>query len=336
LDTEKATDLYVDIVAIALAFPIVVHDFMSFAQLFTKYQSPSLIVYCDKNDPDYEKILEETFKARQNFPLKIEKKDQKANPNHDLTNNLLFIVSTQQMLIPLLKLPNKTPRVILAFPEFDSNDIINLRDNYWKFLTKIDGMASTEFFQKVADKSKLKEAKTEDEFESAKAKFSEDRYKFTKTHSFSGRITASKITTFIEAARDGKLKPYFESEDIPEETFAERVVGEDFKKKILQSDHDCVVFLEHPTEKENLGYHTKFEKFVKNNQDDSIKFYRIKDYNETDVFKLNNYQSPTVLYFKKDNKISPIELDIRRDLLKQSNTKLAFKRLSKFVSENSK
>ena len=156
LDTDKATDLYVDIVSIALAFPIVVHDFMSFAQLFTKYQSPSLIVYCDQNHPDYENILAETFKARQNFQLKLEKKEEKSNPNHDITNNLLFIVSTQKMLIPLLKLPNSTPRVILAYPEYDSGDIINLRDNYWKFLTKIDGMAATEFFQKVKDKSKLK------------------------------------------------------------------------------------------------------------------------------------------------------------------------------------
>ena len=114
LDTDKATDLYVDVVSIALSFPIVVHDFMSFAQLFTKYQSPSLIVYCDPSHPKYSQVLAETYKARKEFPLKIVQKEPGANPNHDLKNNLLFIVSTQPMLIPLLKLANKEPRVLLG------------------------------------------------------------------------------------------------------------------------------------------------------------------------------------------------------------------------------
>lgn len=180
LDTNKATELYVDIVSVALAFPIIVNDFMSFAQLFSKYQSPSLIVYCEKNNPDYEKIVQETFKARQKFPLAIVKKKNNANPNHDIKNNLLFIISTQPMLIPLLKLSDKSPRVILALPEYDNNDLIDLREHHWKHLKKIDGFETEDFFKRVAEKTDMNKAETEDEKESAKAKFSEDRFKFSK------------------------------------------------------------------------------------------------------------------------------------------------------------
>lgn len=181
--------------------------------------------------------MKETYIARRKYPLNIAKKDEKSNPNRDLKNNLLFVVSTQPMLIPLLKLAEKKPRVILALPEYDNNDIIDLRDKYWKDLKKIDGYTVEEFFKRVAEKPYTKE-EDEDKRESAKAKFSEDRFKFSKNYSFSGKIDAEKISLFIEEAQKNKLKPYFESEPIPEVTYAERVVGEDFKKKILQSSHD--------------------------------------------------------------------------------------------------
>jgi hypothetical protein len=334
LDTSKATELYIDIVSIALAFPIIVHDFMAFAQLFTKYQSPSIIVYCDKNHPDYHKILAETYKARQGFPLQLNKKNTTENPNRDLKHNLLFIVSTQPMLIPLLKLTSKKPRVLLAYPEHDNNDVIDLRDKYWKNLKKIDGLSTEEFYKRVAEKPHTT-TEDENERESVKAKFSEDRFKFTKVHSFKGEITAEHITQFIEAAQKNKLKPFFESEEIPEQLNSERVVGEDFKKKVLQSKHDCVVYLEHPNPNENRGYAKKYEKFVQSHKSGDVKFYRISDINETDVFKLTNYQSPTVLYFKQGSKATPVELDIRRDLVKGAQYQKAAERLQEFINKNS-
>ncbi|CAI2360167.1 unnamed protein product [Moneuplotes crassus] len=334
LDTSKATDLYVDIVSVALAFPIIVNDFMSFAQLFSKYQSPSLIVYCDKKDPNFKNILSETFKARQNFPLKIAKRDPGANPNHDLKNNLLFIVSTQPMLIPLLKLADKSPRVILAMPEYDQNDIYDLRDHQWKNLKKIDGFTAEEFYKRVAEKSELKKAKNDDEKESAKAKFSEDRFKFSKAYSFSGKINCEKINTFIEAVQKNKVHNYFESEPVPEETHAERIVGEDLKKKVLLSDHDCVVLVENPNMNENRGYEKKYENYVKKQKDKDVKFYRIKSFNETDIFTFKGYSTPTVLYFKSEQKDKPAELDIKKDLVMGSANKQAYDRIEGFVREN--
>ena len=159
---------------------------------------------------------------------------------------------------------------------------------------------------------------------------------FLNNYSFSGKITANKIEKFIEAAQKNKLNFYFESEVIPEKTFSERVVGEDFKQKVLKSNYDCVVLLEHPNDKENRGYGQKFEDYVKNTEKkENIKYYRIRDFNETEVFKFSRFNSPTILYFKKgDEKLKPRELNITRDLVKGSKKKDAAKRLDKFINEN--
>lgn len=238
-DLAKGTEYHVEIVSVALAFPIIVNDFMSFAQLYSKYQSPSLIVYCDREHKDYSQILAEVHKARLMFPLKLRdrKADEPANPNHDIKNNLLFIVSTTPMLIPLMRLTSKQPRAILALPDNDQNDSVDLRDSYWRDLRKIDGLPALDFYARVAEKPHLKAA-SDDERESVKAKFSEDRFKFQKTFSVSGRITAESIALMVEQAQKGKLRPFFESEDKPLEHFSEITVGEDFKKKVLQSKHD--------------------------------------------------------------------------------------------------
>lgn len=64
------------------------------------------------------------------------------------------------------------------------------------------------------------------------------RFLFTKSYSLSGDITKESITQFIELASENKLKPFFESEEPLPEEYSEKVVGEDFKKKIIQSSHD--------------------------------------------------------------------------------------------------
>ena len=334
-DTSKGIEYHIQIINIALTFPIIVHDFMGFAQLYSKYQSPSLIVYWDKNDPNFNKILSEVYKTRQNYPLVLNEKkaEEKKNPNHNLKENLLFIVSTCPMLIPLLKLSSKQPRAILAVPEHDSDDVIDLRNKYWSHLKKIDGMPIDEYYKMVEEKPHLKE-NNQDEKDTKKARFSEDRYKLQKSWSISGDINESGLTYLIEQAQLNKMKNFFESEDIPEVLFSEKVVGEDFKRKVLQSKHDWVVFLENPIQKENRDYGEKFERSAKLNKNSDVKYYRITDFNETDTFKLMKYNSPTVLYFKKNSKENPIQLDIRRDLVSNSLMKTACERLENFINKN--
>ena len=161
---SKVAEYHVELISIALSFPIIVHDFMSFAKLHSKYNTPSLIVYCDKDNPSYSSILSEVFKARQNMPLILNEKKAKEspNPNRNIKENLLFIVSTNKMLIPLMKLSSSKPRAILSIPEYDNNDVIDLRDKYWKDLKRIEGYTKDDFYKLVAEKPYLKEKNQDD------------------------------------------------------------------------------------------------------------------------------------------------------------------------------
>lgn len=247
------------------------------------------------------------------------------------------------MLIPILKLANKTkPRALIVLPEHDKNDILDLRDNYWKNLTKIDGVEAQEFYRRCSDKSLQDSAKDEDEKESVKMKYSHDRFQFTKTFSIAGQLTEDRLNQFIDLVQKNKygllftnsynfrMKPFFESEEPLKPTFSERVVGEDFKKKIAQSSHDCVLLLEHPLEEENREYVAKYEQYVQNHPTTAVKFYSMKSFNESDVFKagklflfyiiyavdMDKYHIPSVLYFKGGLKSEPKVLDIKKDLVK--------------------
>ena len=309
---------------------------MAFAKLYSKYKSPSLIWYWEKDHPNYDSIVTEIYKARQNMPLILNEKKAKENPNpnRNLKENLLFVISTCPILIPLMKLSSKQPRAILTIPEYDNNDIIDLRDKYWKHLKLIDGYKTDEFYKLVAEKPYLKE-RTQEDRETKKAIFSEERFKLQKSFAISEPITAKTIKSLVDKAQTNKGKNYFESEDIPEVTYTERIVGEDFKRRILRSHHDWVVFVEHPIKNMNRDYELKFEEYVRTHTNSKIRFYRIHDFNESDVFKLTNYTSPTVLYFKEGFKQSPAELDIREDLTSEATNKSAFERLDSFIKQNS-
>ena len=233
--------------------------------------------------------MSEVKKVRHANPLLLKKQTQNINenPNHNLHNNMLFIISTTPMLIPILKLANKTqPRALIVLPEHDQTDSLDLRDSYWKDLKKIDGIPAQEFYKRCNEKAKyVDQNQSEDEKESVKMKYSHDRFMFTKSYSLSSSLNEKTLTEFITQVSKNKLKPYFESEIPVPIKYAERVVGEDFKKKILKSKHDCVLLLENPVEKENRGYKEKYERYAKKNESGDIKYYTMKSFNETDVFK---------------------------------------------------
>lgn len=73
-----------------------------------------------------------------------------------------------------------------------------------------------------------------------------------------------------------------------------------------------------------------------NQKESLVSFFTMKDFNETDVFKPTEYDSPCVLYFRKENKEQPIVLDIRKDLVKGSGLEQALKRLDVFIKAQMK
>ena len=105
------------------------------------------------------------------------------------------------------------------------------------------------------------------------------------------------------------------------------------RKRILESDKDCLVFIQHPISSKNRDYALKYEKFAKANQNSSFSVLRMKSSNESPFYKCQ-VKPPTILLFKKGQKDNPIELDIRQDLTKASTTQIAINRLTKFVNSN--
>jgi hypothetical protein len=109
------------------------------------------------------------------------------------------------MLIPVLKLANKaTPRALIILPEHDKNDILDLRDNYWKDLKKIDGLSSQEFYRRCNDKQFKEQGDNPEEKESVRMKYSEDRFQFTKSYSMTKNITQQTLTQFMDLAQKNK------------------------------------------------------------------------------------------------------------------------------------
>jgi len=94
-------------------------------------------------------------------------------------------------------------------------------------------------------------------------RFSEDRFSFTKLYQL-GNDKEIKSTNIVDFALNlDKAKLYFESEKIPKPKYSEKVVGEDMKKRLLESEDTCIVFLRHPVKEWNRNYGDIFERYAK-------------------------------------------------------------------------
>ena len=113
-------------------------------------------------------------------------------------------------------------------------------------------------------------------------RFSEDWFSFTNLYKLDKELKSNEI---IEFAKNLEKYPlFFESEKIPTLKYSEKVVGEDFRKRVLESDEDCLVFLQHPNKEKNGKYNEIFERYTKNHPP-NVRPMRIKAINESDSFK---------------------------------------------------
>jgi hypothetical protein len=161
--------------------------------------------------------------------------------------------------------------------------------------------------------------------ESMRLKLSEDWFSFTKLYRLDKEIKAEFITQFSKNLES--FPSYFESEKTPVKKYSEKVVGEDMRKRLFESDEDCIVYLKHPIKEKNKNYDEIFERYAKTAT--NAKPMWINKINETEVYKFTQ-KAPTVLLFKAGQKESPKELDIRRDLVSNPSIKEAVKWLREF------
>ncbi len=63
-----------------------------------------------------------------------------------------------------------------------------------------------------------------------------------------------KLTAFVELAQKGEIPMYFESQKLKPQKFSEKVVGEDFEKRVIdRKDRDALVLVYHPITEKNRG-----------------------------------------------------------------------------------
>jgi len=67
------------------------------------------------------------------------------------------------------------------------------------------------------------------------------------------------LVKFIKQSLNGDLPYYFESEKQKKIKFSKKVVGEDFTKRVFESNKDALVLIYHPNKEKNRGLKEKFD-----------------------------------------------------------------------------
>jgi hypothetical protein len=76
-------------------------------------------------------------------------------------------------------------------------------------------------------------------------------------------LNPTKLTAFVDQVINGERALYWESEKEKREKFSQKLVGEDFEKRVIDSDRDALVLIYHPLGEKNRGLKQKFEHFAK-------------------------------------------------------------------------
>ena len=106
-------------------------------------------------------------------------------------------------------------------------------------------------------------------------------------HTFDQEILTNpeKLVNFIQQAVLGQLPLYWETEKVPKQKYSQKVVGEDFEKRIQDSKKDVLLLITHPTKDKNrnilAAYEelSRVEQFKEENKD--ILFARYMGVNES-------------------------------------------------------
>ncbi len=73
---------------------------------------------------------------------------------------------------------------------------------------------------------------------------------------------AEKIVNFVKASVNGENKVYWDTTPIPKTKYSQKIVGEDFDKRILESKRDALVLVYHPIKEKNRELLSLYEEFV--------------------------------------------------------------------------
>lgn len=102
--------------------------------------------------------------------------------------------------------------------------------------------------------------------ETMKLIYSAERFIMNKIYHTDNQETLTdftKLVEFVKSSINGEVKYYWDSQNIPKTKYAQKVVGEDFDKRIMQGNKDALVLVYHPVKEKNRELIEKFEEFVR-------------------------------------------------------------------------
>jgi len=79
--------------------------------------------------------------------------------------------------------------------------------------------------------------------------YSPDRFIMSKLYredSLDVLTNPAKLTAFVNEVLNNERPLYWESEKEKKEKFSEKLVGEDFEKRVIDSDQDALLLIYHP------------------------------------------------------------------------------------------
>lgn len=229
------------------------------------------VIYCDpKENPKlYKEILRALIKARKDMPINLKPDESGQLQKQQRHSDVVFVLSTVKSLMPITKLHENKPQALFITPD---DSVINLLDTYLPNLEKIEGVSVEEFMKKAKNNEKefayteKDDDKERNRKDTLKMIYSPDRFymgKMFKTDDIEVITDFSKIVEFVKSSINNELKYYWDTTPIPQVKYSQKIVGEDFDKRILDSKRDALVLIHHPIKEKNRGLLEKFEEFVK-------------------------------------------------------------------------
>lgn len=251
------------------------------------------------------------MKVRKLLPINLVPDGQGEVQKQQRHADVLFVVSNIKGLMPVLKLHEDGPQAVFITPD---DNIIDLTVQHLPYVEKIEGLPKEEYFRKAKNNEQEFAYTASDDDHSRNRKdtqkliYAPDRFQMPRMHQTDDKAVltdAEKLAEFVKSAVLSQLPLYWETEKVPKEKHTQKVVGEDFEKRVIQSKRDSVVLIEHPVKAKNGKILQQFEEIARvekvKEANKNVLFARYNGLNESQRYK-NPEKLPALIYVKAGGK----------------------------------
>lgn len=277
---------------------------MQFSTMKQRYNAHYLLVYCDPKVhgvKTYNEVLRSLALARKARPIHVKQPEGEKEEAQ-----VIYVLSTDRNLF-LVHLFEDHPQAVLLGPD---DQPVNLMTHYLKNLKKIEGLSVSEFLNKAANAEVEFAAKPGDDenkqnrLDTQKRIYSLDRFLMTRMYRENDLTVikdSAKLAQFVTEALNGKRELYWESEKVKPQKYSDKVVGNEFERRVLESKRDSLILIYHPLAEKNRGLKEKFEMLAQNlgGSNDKLLIGRCNGLNESSAY-LKPQKLPAIIYVQQN------------------------------------